>query len=57
MKKDRAELVIMPGPGRLLRAVMDYFPGLGPAVNRAAGADATMQKIIELREPKTGVSA
>jgi short-subunit dehydrogenase len=57
VKKDRAELVIMPGPGRLLRAVMDYFPGLGPAVNRAAGADATMQKIIELREPKTGVSA
>ena len=57
VKKDRAELVIMPGPGRLLRAVMDYFPGLGPAVNRAAGAGTTMQKIIELREPKTGVSA
>ena len=57
VKKDRAELVIMPGPGRLLRAVMDYFPALGPAVNRAAGADTTMQKIIELREPKTGVSA
>ena len=57
VKKDRAELVIMPGPGRLLRAVMDYFPGLGPAVNRAAGADATMQKIIELRDAKTDVSA
>jgi short-subunit dehydrogenase len=57
VKNDRAELVIMPGPGRLLRAVMDYFPGLGPAVNRAAGADTTMQKIIELREPKTGVPA
>ena len=57
VKKDRAELVIMPGPGRLLRAVMDYFPGLGPAVNRAAGADTTMQKIIELRDAKTDVSA
>ena len=57
VKKDRAELVIMPGPGRLLRAVMDYFPGLGPAVNRAAGADTTMQKIIELRDAKTDVPA
>ena len=35
---------------RLLRAVMDYFPALGPALNRAAGATTTMQKIIELRE-------
>jgi len=24
--KDRAELVIMPGPGRFLRAVMDFSP-------------------------------
>ena len=50
VKKDRAELVIMPGPGRLLRAVMDYFPALGPRVNRAAGATTTMQRIIEQRE-------
>src|SRR5499425_2987798 len=46
--KDRAELIVMPGPGRLLRAVMDYFPALGPALNRAVGATTTMQKIIEL---------
>jgi short-subunit dehydrogenase len=50
VKKDRAELVVMPGPGRLMRAVMDYFPGLGPAVNRAAGTTTIMQKIIEQRE-------
>jgi short-subunit dehydrogenase len=50
VKKDRAELVIMPGPGRLLRAVMDYFPALGPTVNRVAGATTTMQKVIEQRE-------
>src|SRR5262249_12340724 len=50
VEKDRAELVIMPGPGRLLRAVLDYFPALGPTVNRAAGATTTMQKIIEQRE-------
>lgn len=57
VRKDRAEMVVMPGPGRLLRAVMDYFPGLGPAVNRAAGATATMQKIIELRDAEAGASA
>jgi short-subunit dehydrogenase len=50
VQKDRAELVIMPGPARLMRAVMDYFPGLGPAMNRAAGTKATMQKIIEARD-------
>jgi short-subunit dehydrogenase len=55
--KDRAELVIMPGPGRLLRGVMDYFPGLGPAVNRAAGTGTTMQKIIEMRDAREGASA
>jgi short-subunit dehydrogenase len=55
--KDRAELVIMPGPGRLLRAVMDYFPALGPALNRTAGATTTMQKIIEQREAKSDAAA
>ena len=55
--KDRAELVIMPGPGRLLRAVMDYFPALGPALNRAAGATTSMQKIIEQREAKADAAA
>ena len=56
VKKDRAELVIMPGPGRLLRAAMDYFPALGPTVNRAAGATTTMQKIIEQREANAATS-
>jgi short-subunit dehydrogenase len=51
--KDKPELVIQPGPGRLLRAVLDYFPGLGPALNRAAGATTTMQKIIERRQAKS----
>lgn len=55
--KDRAEMVIMPGPGRFLWAVMDYFPGLGPALNRAAGATTTMQKIIELRESRPSPSS
>src|SRR5215472_13561272 len=55
--KDRVELVVMPGPGRLLRAVMDYFPALGPAMNRAAGATSTMQKIIELRDEESTPAA
>jgi len=57
VQKDRGELVIQPGPGRLLRAVMDYFPALGPALNRAAGATTTMQKIIEQREAKSDATA
>jgi short-subunit dehydrogenase len=51
--KDRTELIVMPGPGRLLRAILDYYPPLGPAMNRAAGASTTMQQIIQLREAKT----
>ena len=51
--KDRVELVIAPGPGRLLRALLDYFPALGPALNRAAGATTTIQKIIKQREAKS----
>jgi short-subunit dehydrogenase len=50
IKRDRAEIVVLPGPGRLLKALMDLFPSLGPAMNRAAGADKTMQTVIELRK-------
>ena len=57
VNKDRAELIILPGPGRLIRAIMDYFPGLGPQVNRAAGATTTLQKIIEQREAKADAAA
>ena len=54
--RDKAELVIQPGPGRFIRALMDYFPALGPALNRAAGATATMQKIIEQRAAESGAA-
>ena len=54
--RDKAELVIQPGPGRLIRALMDYFPALGPVLNRAAGATTTMQKIIEQHEAKSGAA-
>ena len=49
IRKDRAEIVVMPGPGRLLKALMDLFPGMGPAMNRMAGANATMKRVIEYR--------
>ena len=49
IQKDRPEIVVMPGPGRLLKALMDLFPSLGPAMNEAAGANATMDRVIEHR--------
>ena len=49
IRRDRAEIVVMPGPGRVLKALLDLFPSLGPALNRAAGANATMRRVIELR--------
>ena len=54
IEKDRAEIVVMPGPGRLLKAVMDLFPSLGPAMSRAAGANTTMKTVIEYRKQQVG---
>lgn len=48
--KDKAELTVMPGPGRMLRAIMDRFPGMGPAMNHAARLDKTMLAVAEFRE-------
>jgi short-subunit dehydrogenase len=56
VRKDKTELVVMPGPGRLLRALLDYFPRLGPAINRAGGATTTMQKIMEQRQAGGGAA-
>jgi hypothetical protein len=33
----RAEIVVSVGPGRFLKALMDYFPGLAPPINRLSG--------------------
>ena len=57
VSKDKAELVIQPGPARLLRAVLDYFPGLGPVLNRAAGVDATLRTLLEQPESRADVAA
>jgi short-subunit dehydrogenase len=48
--KDKAELAVLPGPGRALRALMDRFPGMGPAMNRISGAEKTMRTVAEYRE-------
>jgi len=48
--KDKAELAVLPGPGRLLRAIMDRFPAMGPAMNRATGTSRTMLTVAEYRE-------
>jgi short-subunit dehydrogenase len=50
IREDRVEIVVMPGPGRLLKALMDLFPGLGPKMNQMAGANATMRRVIEFRK-------
>ena len=48
--KPKAEIVVNPGPARLLKALLDYFPGLGPAINRLSGADTLMATVTEHRE-------
>ncbi len=35
----------MPGPGRLMRALMDFFPGTGPWMNRQLGVDNTLREV------------
>jgi short-subunit dehydrogenase len=50
LRSDKAELVIMPGPGRLMRAQMALFPGMGPMMNRRAGVTARMKQIADIRE-------
>jgi uncharacterized protein len=50
IRRDKAEIAVLPGPGRTLRAIMDRFPGLGPALNRLGGAQKTMLAVAELRE-------
>jgi short-subunit dehydrogenase len=48
--RPRAEVVISVGPGRLLKALMDYFPGLGPVINRLSGASRLMASVADYRE-------
>src|SRR6516164_1513860 len=46
----KPEMVVSVGPGRVLKALMDYFPGLGPRINRLSGADKLMSAVADYRE-------
>jgi short-subunit dehydrogenase len=50
IEKDKAEIVVMPGPGRLIKALMDLFPRLGPAMTRISGGEQLVQHVADLRE-------
>lgn len=54
VKKNRAELVVMPGPGRLLRALMDYFSqtDLRAVADELRAAGGTVSVLIaDLTQP------
>jgi uncharacterized protein len=50
--KPRSEMVVSVGPGRSLKALMDYFPGLGPALNRLSGTTKLMAAVADYRETR-----
>jgi short-subunit dehydrogenase len=52
LDKRTVEIVVNPGPGRFMKALLDYFPGMGPALNRMSGADKTMTTVADYREAK-----
>jgi short-subunit dehydrogenase len=56
IEKDRAEIVVMPGPGRLLKALLDLFPGLGPALTRISGGESFMAQVADHREAARAVA-
>src|SRR5947209_12412829 len=57
IRSDQGELAVLPGPGKLLRALIDRFPGMGPAMNRATGTSKTMRTVAEYREREARLAA
>jgi short-subunit dehydrogenase len=57
IRGDKVELAVLPGPGKLLRALMDRFPAMGPAMNGATGTKKTMQTVAEHRESEARLAA
>ena len=49
IKRDRAVVVVMPGPGGVMKSVMDAFPDFGPKMNEMGGATAMVQRLAALR--------
>jgi short-subunit dehydrogenase len=48
IRRDKAEIVIMPGPGRLIRALMDLFPGMGSKMGQMSAP--VMKQVVDFRE-------
>src|SRR5205809_2675355 len=48
--KPKPERVVGVGPARVLKALMDYFPGLGPGLNRLSRADKRMDAGADYRD-------
>jgi short-subunit dehydrogenase len=51
---DRAEIVVMPGAGRLMKAALDYFPTLGTRLNGMTGTNDVMRRVVEAHESRAG---
>jgi short-subunit dehydrogenase len=49
LDRDRTEIAVMPGPARLMRALMDYFPGMGPWMNKQMGVNRTLREVQDFR--------
>ncbi len=50
LQHNRVETVVMPGPGGLMKMLMDVFPGMGPMMNRMSGSTDLMKKVADFRE-------
>lgn len=50
IRRDKAEMIVMPGPGRLMRALMTLFPGIGPTMNQMTGSTRVMKQVADFRE-------
>jgi len=50
IRRDKAEIVIMPGPGRIMRALLILFPGMGRRMVQMTGGTRLVDQIVEFRE-------
>jgi hypothetical protein len=57
IKRDVAVAVVMPGPGGLLKTLMDAFPDLGPKMNELGGATTLVKQLAELRAQASAVES
>jgi hypothetical protein len=56
IRRPRTEIVVSVGPGRFLKALMDYFPGLGPALNLLSRSTRLMASVADCQETQRSQS-